>query len=344
MTETYPMAMITEPGKVEFVERRLPALRESDVLINVRAAAICGSDLHIYKDAHPAVTLPVTIGHELSGEVIAVGEQVSQVRPGDRVAVEPVLVCGKCYFCQRGQYQRCTEISFQYRQGQGGFTTHFISHENWVHRLPDHISYEEGALMEPLSVAVHAVKISGLGMGESAAVFGDGPIGLLILMVASIAGAEKVFVVGAREFRLEKALQLGASRAINNFEEDALNTIFDETAQLGVDRAFEAVGIQTTLIQSLQVLKKGGVSTLVGLFEQSETKIPANLFVQREITLTGSQGYNWDFQTVIELVSQKRLNLSSIITHVLPLTALEEGFKLLIDPDGKAIKVVVTNE
>jgi 2-desacetyl-2-hydroxyethyl bacteriochlorophyllide A dehydrogenase len=336
------MAVISEPGKVEFVERRLPPLGESDVLIRVRAAAICGSDLHIYKDAHPAVSLPVTVGHELSGEVIAVGEQVSRVQPGDRVAVEPVLVCGKCYFCRRGQYQRCTEISFQYRQGQGGFTTHFISHENWVHRLPDHISYEEGALMEPLSVAVHAVKMSGLGMGQNVAVFGDGPIGLLILMVAALGGAEKVFVVGARGYRLERALQLGAFSAINNFEEDALKIIFDQTAQLGVDRSFEAVGIETTLIQSLRALKKGGAATLVGLFEQSEIKIPANLFVQREITLTGSQGYNWDFETAIELVTEKNLDLSSLITHILPLTALEEGFKLLIDPDGNAIKVVVT--
>jgi threonine dehydrogenase-like Zn-dependent dehydrogenase len=336
------MAVISEPGKVEFVERRLPTLGKSDVLIRVRAAAICGSDLHIYKDAHPAVSLPVTVGHELSGEVIAVGEQVSRVQPGDRVAVEPVLVCGKCYFCRRGQYQRCTEISFQYRQGQGGFTTHFISHENWVHRLPDHISYEEGALMEPLSVAVHAVKMSGLGMGQNVAVFGDGPIGLLILMVAALGGAEKVFVVGARGYRLERALQLGAFSAINNFEEDALKIIFDQTAQLGVDRSFEAVGIETTLIQSLRALKKGGAATLVGLFEQSEIKIPANLFVQREITLTGSQGYNWDFETAIELVTEKNLDLSSLITHILPLTALEEGFKLLIDPDGNAIKVVVT--
>ena len=336
------MAVISEPGKVEFVERRLPPLGESDVLIRVRAAAICGSDLHIYKDAHPAVSLPVTVGHELSGEVFAVGEQVSRVQPGDRVAVEPVLVCGKCYFCRRGQYQRCTEISFQYRQGQGGFTTHFISHENWVHRLPDHISYEEGALMEPLSVAVHAVKMSGLGMGQNVAVFGDGPIGLLILMVAALGGAEKVFVVGARGYRLERALQLGAFSAINNFEEDALKIIFDQTAQLGVDRSFEAVGIETTLIQSLRALKKGGAATLVGLFEQSEIKIPANLFVQREITLTGSQGYNWDFETAIELVTEKNLDLSSLITHILPLTALEEGFKLLIDPDGNAIKVVVT--
>jgi 2-desacetyl-2-hydroxyethyl bacteriochlorophyllide A dehydrogenase len=338
------MAVISEPGKVEFVERRLPPLGESDVLIRVRAAAICGSDLHIYKDAHPAVSLPVTVGHELSGEVIAVGEQVSRVQPGDRVAVEPVLVCGKCYFCRRGQYQRCTEISFQYRQGQGGFTTHFISHENWVHRLPDHISYEEGALMEPLSVAVHAVKMSGLGMGQNVAVFGDGPIGLLILMVAALGGAEKVFVVGARGYRLERALQLGAFSAINNFEEDALKIIFDQTAQLGVDRSFEAVGIETTLIQSLRALKKGGAATLVGLFEQSEIKIPANLFVQREITLTGSQGYNWDFETAIELVSQKRLNLNSLITHILPMASLKEGFKLLINPEGRAIKVVVTNE
>jgi 2-desacetyl-2-hydroxyethyl bacteriochlorophyllide A dehydrogenase len=344
MNETYPMAVVSEPGKIEFIERKMPVLNAYDVLIKVRAAAICGSDLHVFKGAHPAVSLPVAIGHELSGEVIKVGENVTKVEPGDRVTVEPIIVCGECYFCRRGQYHLCLEISFQYRQGQGGFATHFVSHENWVHVLPENLSYEEGALMEPLSVSAHACKKSGLEIGQCTAIFGDGPIGLLILMLANLAGVEKIFLAGARTFRLEKGLQLGAYKAINNYDEDAVSLILDRTSRLGVDRSFEAVGIETTLVQSLKVLKKGGIATLVGLFEQSEINIPANLFVQREITLTGSQGYNWDFQTALVLASQGRVNLNDLITHVMPMTSLEKGFDLMMDSESEAIKVILTNE
>lgn len=344
MAGTYPMAVVAEQGKIEFVERRLPALGEDEVLIAVKAAAICGSDLHIYRGAHPAVSLPVTVGHELAGEIVEIGEKVTRVKLGDRVAVEPVVVCGACYHCRRGAYHLCEQVSFQYRQGQGGFTTHFIAQENWVHLLPEGLSYEEGALMEPLSVAVHAVKQSGLEVGQRVAIFGDGPIGLLLLMLANLAGAEKTFLVGARASRLEVGIQLGAYKAINNLDEDAVSLIFDQTSQLGVERSFEAVGIESTLVQCLRVLKKGGIATLVGLFEQSEIKIPANLFIHREISLTGSQGYNWDFQTALELVAQNKVNLNSLITHVLPMSSLEEGFDLFANSQGEAIKVVLVND
>ncbi len=123
-----------------------------------------------------------------------------------------------------------------------------------------------------------------------------------------------------------------------------MERILDLTDQLGVDRTYEAVGTETTLIQSLKALKKGGAATLVGLFEEAIIQIPANIFVQREITLTGSQGYNWDFQTAIQLVSQKSLNLRELITHALPMSSLEEGFELLMNPDSEAIKVVLINE
>lgn len=344
MPITYPMAMITRPGRIEFVQRELSDLGEHEALIQVKAAAICGSDLHIYKGMHPSASLPVTVGHEIAGEVIQVGAGVRKVKTGDRVTVEPVIVCGECYFCQRGEYHLCTDISFQYRRGQGGFTTHFVCHEDWAHKLPGHLSYEEGALIEPLSVAVHAVGKSRLRMGESAAVFGDGPIGLLILMVARLAGAQKIFLVGGRVYRLQRALELGASQVINNFEENTLELILEGTLELGVERSFEAVGLETTLVQSLKALKKGGLATLVGLFEQPEPRIPANLFVAREIGLIGSQGYNWDFQKAIELAAQKRVDLSKLITHVLPMNSLQEGFELFADPQAEAIKVVLVNE
>jgi len=341
MEKTYPMAFVTAPGRIEYRDRKLPDLHAHGVLVKVKAVSICGGDLHIFKGKHPAAPLPVPIGHEVSGEVLEIGRNVSRVKEGDRVVVEPVIICGQCFFCQRGDYNLCTDISFQYRKGQGGFTPYFIADEDWVHQLPRNISFEEGALIEPLAVAVHAVKKGGIQFGHTAAIFGAGPIGLMVLLLAKLSGGGETFVVDVKDFRLEKAKELGASEAINSSRQDSIDYILDRTGQLGVDRAFEAVGIEKTLVESLKVLKKGGISTVIGLFEDQDIRIPANIFVQKEIALIGSQGYCWDFQTALKLVERGDLNLPQLITHTLPLSALQQAFELLLDPHSKAIKVVI---
>jgi threonine dehydrogenase-like Zn-dependent dehydrogenase len=310
-------------------------------LIKVRAAAICGSDLHIFKGNHPFAALPVAVGHEIAGQVLETGKEVKKVKEDDRVAVEPVIVDGDCDFCRRGDYHLCENISFQYRQGQGGFTQFFIADEKWLHKLPKFLPYEQGALLEPLSVAVHAVKKAQLEIGDRCAIFGDGAIGLLILLAAKHSGVRDTYVVGLQQHRLELAGEFGATAVINNFRQDAVGIIGEYTSQSGVEVAFEAVGIETTLVQSLKVLKKGGSAVLVGIFEQPEIRIPANLFIQKEINLIGSQGYNWDFQTALTLVEGKDLPIGKLITHRLPLESLQEGFELLMDPKKKAVKVVI---
>jgi len=341
MDETYPMAFVSGPGKVEFREKRLPRLSPQEVLIRVKTAAICGSDLHIFKGRHPSASLPVAIGHELAGEVLSAGKKVSKVKEGDRVVVEPVIVCGRCHFCLRGEYHLCMDISFQYRKGQGAFSPYFVASEDWVHRLPPTVSFEEGALVEPLSVAIHAVKKGVLQLGHSVAIFGAGAVGLLVLALSRLSGAGEVFVVDVQQHRLKRARELGASEAFDNSKEDAVKEILERTSGLGVDRSFEAVGFEGTLIQALKVLRKGGASVLVGLFENPEVKLPANLFVQKEIVLMGTQGYCWDFQTALEIIESGKIRLKEIITHVLPLQSLQKAFELLMDPKGKAIKVVI---
>jgi 2-desacetyl-2-hydroxyethyl bacteriochlorophyllide A dehydrogenase len=339
MVKTYPMAFVTAPGKIEFREHRLPKLLPQDVLIRVKATAICGSDLHIFKGRHPSVALPVAIGHELSGEVLSTGGKVSRVKEGDRVVIEPVIVCGRCHFCRRGQYSLCRDISFQYRKGQGGFAPYFVAEETWVHLLPPNISFEEGALVEPLSVAIHAVTKANLQMGQSVAIFGAGAIGLLVLILSRLSGAGEVFVMDVQKHRLSKAKELGASEVFDNAQGDVVEKILERTNQLGVDRSFEAVGLQGTLVQSLQVLKKGGSSVLVGIFE-----IPANIFIQREISLNGSQGYCWDFQRALKMLEGKKIKLRKIISHVFFIDSLQEAFELLTAPRSKAIKIVIQNK
>lgn len=340
MAKSYPMAIVTEPGKIEMVETTLPDVGAEDVIVKVKATTICGSDLHIFKGRHPSVDLPVPVGHEISGEVVEVGSAVGEIAVGDRVAVEPVINCGTCYFCRRGQYHLCTDISFQYRVGQGGFTPFFVVDHHYAHKLPPEVSYQAGALLEPLSVAMHAIKKARLQPGRHVAIWGAGAIGLLVLMLARLSGAV-VVVVDINEFRLEFAKRLGATDVLNNKKVDTVAELRHRTEGLGMDVSFEAVGLELTLLQALQSVRKGGQSILLGLFEDTHIELPANIFVQKEISLLGSQGYNWDFQDGITLLQNGAIDLSSLITHEFSFDQIQAAFDLLNDPHNEAVKVVV---
>jgi 2-desacetyl-2-hydroxyethyl bacteriochlorophyllide A dehydrogenase len=340
---TYPMAFIHAPGKIEFRDIALRDPSPREVMILVRAASICGSDLHLFRGKHPSVTLPSAVGHEFAGEVVCVGDGVTGISTGDRVIVEPTIACGNCYYCQRGAYHLCVNISFQYRRGQGAFAKYFYAPENRTYKLPDSISYEEGALIEPLAVALHAVKKSGVHIGQSSVVIGAGAIGLLVSMLLNNLTGIKPFVSDINDFRVNKAIDLGACGVFSCIEDDLCKIIMKQTDELGVDHAFEAVGLEATLVQAMQVIKKGGKVTLLGIFEEPYPKIPVNLFVQREISISGSQGYAWDFQDSIDLVKRGRIDLHGLITSRLPMNQLQNGFDLLCQPGNHQIKVVLEN-
>jgi len=336
------MAIVSAPGKVEFKKRTLPPFGDNDVLIKVKACSICGGDLHLYKGKHPLASLPMAIGHELSGEVIKKGSAVTKVSLGDRVAVEPVITCGTCYFCLKSEYHLCQNIAYQYSAGQGGFTPYFVAGENRVHRLPDILSLEEGALLEPLAVAVHAIRKAEMEREQSMAIYGAGGIGLFLLQAVKAAGVSQVFIVDILDHRLATAASLGASSAINALKEDPVARILQETKGLGVDRSFEAVGLEKTLRQSAESLKKGGICVLIGLFEEPlEVKFPVNLFAQREIQIRGSRGYCWDFQVALGLVEQRKVRLAPLISHLFPLPDLPQALEILLAPNNKANKVVI---
>lgn len=338
--EMVPMAVVSAPGRIEIQDRPLPQMGAEDVKIRVRATSICGSDLHIFKGKHPSAPLPVPVGHEISGEVVAIGSAVSGLAVGDPVAVEPVINCGRCHYCTRGQYHLCTNISFQYRVGQGGFTPYFVLPARYAHKLPAGISFAEGALVEPLSVAVHAVKKAGLQIGDRAAVFGAGALGMMVLMLLRLSGNEAA-VVDVNNNRLAMARELGAVMGLNNLSVNAVDEIVHWADGLGVDTAFEVVGLEITLRQALQAVRKGGRAVVMGLFETEAVSLPANLFVQKEICLCGTQGYNWDFQDSIVFLRSGAVNLKPLITHQFPLKDVQSAFDLLMTPGNDAVKVVV---
>lgn len=338
--KTYKMAFIPEPGKIEWRELPIREPGAEEVMIKVKAAAICGSDLHLFKGKHPSATLPAAVGHEMAGEVVSSGCDVKRFTEGDRVTVEPVIACGMCHFCLRGQYNLCERISFQYRKGQGAFADYFYAPENRVYKLPGNVTFQAGALIEPCSVALHAVKTSRIKINQTSAVIGGGAIGILVSTIVGNLTGVKPFVTDLNVFRLKKAIEMGSVDTSNWTKDEFINRVFSLTDNLGVDSVFEAVGVEATLNQAMQIVRKGGRITLLGIFEDPTPKIPVNLFVQKEISVTGSQGYAWDFQDAINMISSGQVEVHKLITSQLPLNKLQYGFDSLMVPGNEQIKVV----
>lgn len=333
------MAVVESPGKVTLREEEVSKPGPGQVLIRVKASSICGSDLHIFKGKHPSAPLPVTVGHELAGDVVETGQGVTRFKSGDRVVVEPVLVCGTCSPCREGTYGYCDNLSFHYRRGQGALTRYFLAPEEFTYPLPAHLSYEAGALIEPLAVAVHAVKRANVQMGEKVLVLGAGAIGILVAALCRLVGAEEVITADLADFRLEKAKQMGATRTINT-QRDALDELIRKLiGGRGVDKSFECVGIEKTLLQAMESLRKGGVATVLGIFEEPRVTLPSTLFVAKEITVQGAQGYCWDFRTALGLT--QRIDLTQLVTHIFPLEQVSEAFAAALRPEDQPLKVLI---
>jgi 2-desacetyl-2-hydroxyethyl bacteriochlorophyllide A dehydrogenase len=333
------MAIVQKAGDAELVERDVPVAGETQVVIAIKACSICGGDLHIYKGKHPSAPLPMALGHELAGEVIRIGSKVKSIKVGDRVTVEPVIACGKCPPCEKGEYGYCDNLSFHYRQGQGALADYFVVDQRYVFRLPDHLSYEAGALIEPLAVAVHAARRANIGLGDKVAIIGAGPIGILVTAVCKAAGAQEIIVADISGTRLEAASSMGATRTVNSLEESVVDRILQTTDNRGIGKSFECAGREETFEQSMRCLCKGGVATCVGIFEEPVIRIPATIFVSQEITVQGSQGYCWDFDTALSLT--KVIDLGRLVSHVFPLDEVDKALKTALNPEAKPIKVVL---
>ena len=333
------MAMVHTAGTAVLVDREVPKPGNTEVLIAIRATSVCGGDLHIYKGKHTSAPLPMSLGHELSGEVIEVGEGVTTVRIGDRVTVEPVIVCGDCLPCRSGLYGYCDNLSYHYRKGQGAMADYFVVDQRYVYKLPEHLSYEGGALIEPLAVAVHAVKRAKIGLGDKVVIIGAGPIGILIAAVSKAAGAREIIISDISEARLQMAAVMGATRTVNSRNDSVVDVVREVTGGRGIGKSFECAGREETFVQAISCLCKGGTATMVGIFEQPAIQIPASIFVSQEIIVQGSQGYCWDFDTALALTST--LDLGKLVSHVFPLADVDKAMKAALDPNEKAVKIIL---
>ncbi|MCU9613047.1 2,3-butanediol dehydrogenase [Caldibacillus lycopersici] len=330
-----------------------PTPKKNEVKIKVEWCGICGSDLHEYtagpifiptEAPHPLSggKAPIVMGHEFAGQVLEVGEGVTRVAVGDRVAIEPIYSCGECEACKQGKYNLCEKMGFYGLCGGGGGFSEFAAvPEHMLHKLPETVSYEQGALVEPSAVALHAVKQSKLKVGDKAAVFGTGPIGLLVIEALKAAGAGEIYAVELSEQRRAKAEELGAI-AIDPNKGDVVEQIHQLTNG-GVDVAYEVTGVPPVLTQAILSTKFNGETMIVSIFEREASLHPQNI-VMKERTINGIIGYRDVFPAVISLMAQGYFPADKLVTKRITLDeVIDEGFEGLLR-ERNHIKILVKAE
>jgi len=336
-------AVIDKPFSIGLQEVSPPEIKHANqVKIQVIVTGICGSEIHAYHGTHPFRVPPVISGHELAGVVVEIGSDVNSVIVGDRVTVEPHFGCGVCRSCLAGNYHICKEKSVLGTQEWiGSFGEFIVVPENTIVKLPDNLTYEQGALIEPLAVGVHAVRKAGVGRGDKVAILGAGPIGLGLMMAAKNSGATKIFITDALDYNLEIAKKLGASSPINTTFEDAVERILKETDGEGVDTVFIAVGIQSVLNDSFKIVKRGGKVSEVALFGK-KPEIDISSIQNKEIQLIGSNMYvRDDFEIAAEAIASNVFDTSLIISKVVPIEDIKGAMNIVDRKLENVIKVLL---
>jgi (R,R)-butanediol dehydrogenase/meso-butanediol dehydrogenase/diacetyl reductase len=332
-----------------------PVAGDGEIKIKVSYAGICGTDYEEYlygplwvtKEPHPLTghglnNGPVVLGHEFSGKVTAVGKGVTKVVEGDRVAVHPMIVCGKCKNCLAGNYYLCSNIGCVGLHRNGGFQEYCVVPEWNVFKIPDALSEKHAAAAEPVGFALNSVDLMNLSVGEDVAVFGAGLIGLLYQQVARVCGARRVTMIARRKLRLDVSKELGADVVIDVESEDFKEKIMSMTGGLGVDSVFEATGSTNVLDQVFEVVKSGGKIVLGGVFPKDVT-LDLKKIVNCGRTVIGAVAHNpIHFETALQMLSDGRINVDPIITKVVSLDdAIEEGFKDYLANKGDNIKLMI---
>ncbi|MHB8996226.1 MAG: zinc-dependent alcohol dehydrogenase [Armatimonadota bacterium] len=327
--------------------REVPAPEpcQGEVVVDIRASGICGSDLHQFEARWEQPQF--VPGHEIAGVIDSVGEGVCDWQPGDRVCVEPFLYCGRCSYCMTGRYFHCPKMGFLTLTADGGFAEKMVCPQYTLYRLPDNVDYEAGALAEPLSVAVHAVRLTQLGGADEALILGAGTIGLMAIAAARAFGARKVAVSARHEHQTEAARRLGAD-VILPTDAEALSAAVEEAFPRGPSVVLETVGsAHGTFQQAVQLAGRLGRVALVGGNTGPVSQFDFSPIASKELTLYGSGAYaqigtRRDFDIALELLAAEPELYKQLITHRFYLSDIQEGFEIAADKSRRhAIKVMM---
>ena len=331
--------------KMEIEEYPIPTPKDDEVLVKIEYVGVCGSDMHFFESGRVGnwiVNDDLVLGHESGGTVVEVGSAVTDLKVGDRVALEPGVGCGQCEMCKKGLYNLCPDMDFMAVPGQrnGVFLEYCAHPARMCFKLPDNVDTMEGGLMEPLSVGLHAVNLSGAKMGQSAVVLGCGCIGLVTIMSLKACGIDEIYAVDVIPKRLEKAKEVGAMEILNGAEMDIVEYINEKTNG-GADLVFETAGSEFTTLQTAKVVGKGGSVTLVGMCANSEITYDIGSLSAQEAVLHTVFRYRNLYPQAIKLVSQGKIPLKSIVSHIFDFDDIIEGVNYNIDNKSDVIKAVI---
>jgi L-iditol 2-dehydrogenase len=328
------------PLDVRLIESPRPSPGPEEILIAVARVGICGSDLHAYHGRHPFIQLPVVPGHEFAGTVVEAGSDVRDFAPGQRVTVEPSLSCGVCYNCTHGRYNICEQLQVIGCQTSGAMGEYLAVPAAKALPLPDDVTWDQAAMVEPLAVAVHAVGVARLKRGDNVLILGSGTIGLMALQVARASGAERVMTTDLVPNRLDLALQLGADHAVDPRATDLALALEEAFGPQRADVILECVGVPATARDAVRVARKGTRIVLAGVFE-GEVALELGLVQDRELELVGTLMYvRDDFYTALELIQSGAAQVEPLITHRFPLSEAAEAFAVA-DDRLEALKVLI---
>lgn len=331
--------------ELDYSDQPEPAIGPEDVLVRVRACGICGSDIHGLDGSTGRRVPPLIMGHEAAGVIESVGAAVTEWKPGDRVTFDSMVSCGKCHFCKRGEINLCDARQVlgvstgEYRR-HGAFAEYVSVPQRILYRLPDNVPFEHAAMIEPISVAVHAVNVTPIEMGDTAVVVGSGMIGLLTIQAARVAGCTRVFAVDLDDAKLALAKELGADDAFNPKNCDVVAEILARTGGRGADVVLEAVGATEPIKTAIAVVRKGGTVTLIG---NITPKIDLNLqaVVTREIRLQGTCGSCGEYPACIDLLSRGLVKVDPFISAKAPLAEGASWFNRLYNHEPNLMKVIL---
>lgn len=345
MTGKMNVAIMTGAREMKWTQREIPQPGVGELQIKLEYVGVCGSDLHFYLDGRLGNWVPdgpLVLGHEPGGEVVAVGKGVEGFAPGDKVAIEPGVPCGACEFCKQGRYNLCSHMSFMAipKERDGVFSEYCVHPASMCYKLPANMDTMEGALIEPLAVGFHAVNTSGARVGQSAAVLGCGCIGLVTIMVLKACGISEIYAFDVLDKRLDKAREIGATKAIRSDKEDPV-AFCKSLPGGGVEHVFETAGNAFTTLMTAKLIKKGGAVTLVGMAPDPEIPYDIGSLMDKEANLYTVFRYRNLYPTAIAAVSSGRIPLKSIVSHTFDFKDVIEGVAYNVDNKQEVIKAVI---
>ena len=335
-------AVMTGPGEIEFREVDKPTPKDDEVLVQVKRIGVCGSDIHVFHGMHPYTGYPVVQGHEVSGVIAEVGDQVEDLAVGDKVTFTPQVTCGRCYPCTHGMYHICESLKVMGFQTGGAAQEFFAVDADKVLKVPDHVSLDQTAMVEPVSVAVHALSRAGEDLqGKKVLVLGAGTIGNLVAQVAKASGASAVMITDISDYKVEKAKACGIGFVVNSREEDLSQAILRDFGPDRADLILECVGVQDTITQAVENARKGTTIVVVGVFGEKPV-VDLGLVQDRELSLVGTLMYQKrDYERAIELVAGGKLCRDLMITHRFPFKEYLKAYETIEASGGQYMKVMV---